>query len=350
MKNENLHPSDQQLLLFADGELPAYRADWIRAHLLACWDCRTRMSELESTIADFMQLHRQTLDPQLPPIDGPRAQLRARLAEMERSGHRDQRSPLLSSLLIRRLGYVCALALLVVFGSRMLQRHVEDRTALPEDAGMLPVPSLTPGATTTGAISGICSMSDDEVVAPVSDSLRQRVFKEYGIEGAPTANYEVDYLITPGLGGSADIRNLWPEPRYDTPWNSFVKDQLEEYLHHAVCDGRVSLPVAQREIATNWIAAYRQYFHTDHPLSADLVTQASVISDLSTDDGGPMGTEAWAPYRRAPQEWNSRHPLLLWRRKLLGPICTVPRMEASPVSQQRIDCLTSFPCPASLDG
>jgi hypothetical protein len=34
-----------------------------------------------------------------------------------------------------------------------------------------------------------------------------------------------------------------------------------------VCEGRLDLPTAQREIATNWIAAYKKYFHTDKPLA-----------------------------------------------------------------------------------
>jgi len=38
--------------------------------------------------------------------------------------------------------------------------------------------------------------------------------------------YEVDYLITPELGGATDIRNLWPYG--DTVWNAHVKDQLED--------------------------------------------------------------------------------------------------------------------------
>jgi hypothetical protein len=278
MKSENFHPSDQQLLIFADGELSAHRADQIRAHLRACWGCRSRMAVVESTIADFMQVHRQTLDPQVPPIDGPRAQLRARLAELERSTNQNQRRPLLSVLPLRRLACVCALTLLIVLGARMLPHHkTENQLTFLKEAGMLPNPSLTPGATMTTAIGSVCSMSDDEVVAPVSRGLRQRVFKEYGIAGAPSANYEVDYLITPGLGGADDIRNLWPEPRYDTTWNSFVKDQLEQYLHDAVCGGRVSLPVAQHEIASNWIGAYKKYFHTDHPLSVHLPLRVSKL-------------------------------------------------------------------------
>jgi hypothetical protein len=34
-----------------------------------------------------------------------------------------------------------------------------------------------------------------------------------------------------------------------------------------VCAGKLDLSTAQREIATDWIAAYKKYFHTDRPLS-----------------------------------------------------------------------------------
>jgi hypothetical protein len=34
-----------------------------------------------------------------------------------------------------------------------------------------------------------------------------------------------------------------------------------------VCAGKVDLPTAQNDIATDWIAAYKKYFHTDTPLT-----------------------------------------------------------------------------------
>src|SRR5450432_2567180 len=82
MRSEDLHLSDQELLLAADGELPSRRSAQVHDHLAACWDCRARMAEIEGTIADFARAHRQTLDPQSPPIAGPRALLRAQLAEL----------------------------------------------------------------------------------------------------------------------------------------------------------------------------------------------------------------------------------------------------------------------------
>jgi len=96
-------------------------------------------------------------------------------------------------------------------------------------------------------------------------ALRRKVFEEYGIVGEPRT-YEVDYLITPALGGADDIHNLWPHSYSATVWNARVKDALEDRLREMVCDGSLDLAEAQRDIATNWIAAYKKYFHTNEPL------------------------------------------------------------------------------------
>jgi hypothetical protein len=45
-----------------------------------------------------------------------------------------------------------------------------------------------------------------------------------------------------------------------------VKDALEDRLRELVCSGKVDLASAQRDISSDWIAAYRKYFHTDKPL------------------------------------------------------------------------------------
>ena len=51
-----------------------------------------------------------------------------------------------------------------------------------------------------------------------------------------------------------------------TEWNAHVKDELEDHLHHLVCDGKLDLATAQRDMASNWIPAYKKYFHSDKPL------------------------------------------------------------------------------------
>ncbi|MBV9742856.1 MAG: HNH endonuclease [Acidobacteriia bacterium] len=97
-------------------------------------------------------------------------------------------------------------------------------------------------------------------------SLARRVFQEYGLSGAEPRSYEVDYLITPALGGAEDIRNLWPQSYSASTWNAQVKDALEDHLRDLVCSGQLDLATAQHDISSDWIAAYRKYFHTDRPL------------------------------------------------------------------------------------
>jgi hypothetical protein len=73
------------------------------------------------------------------------------------------------------------------------------------------------------------------------------------------SHFEVDHLISLELGGADVAENLWPQS-YDTqPWNAHVKDKLEDRLHALVCAGKMPLEQAQRDMATDWIAAYHKY-------------------------------------------------------------------------------------------
>jgi hypothetical protein len=278
----NAHLPDQELLLAADGELAARRADQVRAHLAACWDCRARMAEIEGTIADFARAHRQSLDPQLPPIDGPCALLRAQLAQLaSKPPARSRRSLFQFHRPVLAVSFV-GVALIAVFAAAIIGRifsqqsapHGADLPLVASERGSEPDHSLTPGATRGVSVSDVCAMPHEEVVGEVSTSLRQEVFQEYGIVNAHAGDYEIDYLIAPGLGGVEDIHNLWPEPSTSRTWNAHVKDDLEERLHQMVCTGTLDLSTAQREIATDWIATYKKYFHTDRPLSvrSDLIS------------------------------------------------------------------------------
>jgi hypothetical protein len=87
-------------------------------------------------------------------------------------------------------------------------------------------------------------------------------------------------------GGVEDIHNLWPEPYTSPRWNAHVKDALEERLHEMVCGGELDLSTAQRDIATDWIAAYKKYSHTDRPLAlhSRLESQARCRTSSSRED------------------------------------------------------------------
>jgi len=266
MFDETVHPSDQDLLLCADGELSRRQAMMVRVHLEACWNCRARMAEIERTIGDFVKVHHRRLDRELPPIDGLRALLKARLSAAAQPS-RPMRCWNLNSLLHpTELRSICALTLvLALTGGFLYLRTADFRSSANHNSGVLPNRSLTPGATRAVEMGEMCATDHDEVVHPVSGVLQQRVFKEYGLRDASVDNYEVDYLISPGLGGTDDIRNLWPQPRYNTTWNSFVKDQLEDYLHRSVCAGRLNLATVQKDVSSDWISAYKKYFGTNEP-------------------------------------------------------------------------------------
>jgi hypothetical protein len=269
--SEDLHASDQEMLMAADGELPTRRAAQVHAHLAACWDCRARMAEIEGTIADFARAHRQNLDPQLPPIAGPRALLKAHLAEMASKPEATSWWSFRFNSLARRVAFTCGVfAIAALMGMLLFQKFIRRgaySAGTPFERGIVPDRSLTPGLTRRVSMSDVCSMAHEKVIGDVSTSLRQEVFQEYGIANAHASDYEIDYLIAPGLGGVEDIRNLWPEPYTSRTWNARVKDALEERLHQSVCSGELDLSTAQHDISTNWIAAYKKYFHTDRHLA-----------------------------------------------------------------------------------
>jgi Putative zinc-finger len=255
---DSSHCSDEQLLLYVDGELPLLHSIRVRAHLAACSECRARRVRVESVIGGFAEARHHSHEPAMD-ASGPRALLTARLAE---SAHDPQHGSRIHLRYARALAYACALVLLVASGFAAF--HHSTTARLNGDLRLLPDPGFTPGATRAVALADLCS-TDDEVVRDVPSSLQKKIFQEYGIRGVPAAEFEVDYLITPGLGGSDDVRNLWPEPHSNTVWNSYVKDQLEDHLHRMVCERKISLNEAQKEIASNWIEAYKKYFHTQEP-------------------------------------------------------------------------------------
>lgn len=100
--------------------------------------------------------------------------------------------------------------------------------------------------------STICSYGYTETVRPaesVTEPEKKASLAAYG-ETEPLHDFEYDHLIPLGLGGASnDPRNLWPEPGASPN----TKDALEDRLREEVCDGRMTLARAQREITANWV-------------------------------------------------------------------------------------------------
>lgn len=207
------HCTDAELMAIMDGEAP-------RDHFATCPQCRARYAELERALNEFTAIH-----------CSPRSTAWWR--------------------------YAAAALFLVAATGLWLMRSRPD----------LPNADLTPGATRPMTQAEVCVAlaQDDDRIAP--RAMAEQVFSHYGIRNPQPRSYEVDYLITPALGGAENIRNLWPQPYGGSVWTARVKDALEDYLRTMVCNGRLELATAQEDIATDWIAAYQKYFRTDQPLT-----------------------------------------------------------------------------------
>ena len=241
------HLSDSELIRLADGEMSSSEASGRRRHLTECWACRARAQEIESTIGEFVRYRNQDLS-SLSPSAGSRAIFRARLSEVAKDPA--AASPAWS---FRRAfpafaaGGVALLAMLITFGGTVNADGPKPRT------------NLTPGETRPVSLAEVCAAPEtDDGARAIPGEVRRLVFASYGMDPAQSGAYEVDYLITPELGGAYSVRNLWPQP-YSARWNARVKDKLEHRLHQLVCQGKIELPTAQRAIATDWIGAYRKY-------------------------------------------------------------------------------------------
>jgi hypothetical protein len=121
-----------------------------------------------------------------------------------------------------------------------------------------PDPALTPGAVLTTDLKVLCVPNYTKEVRHVTEAEANAVYKEYNIKRVK-GQYEVDHLISLELGGSNDIKNLWPQSYVTQPWNAHVKDRLEDYLHREVCKGHLEIKEVQKEISGDWIAAYKKY-------------------------------------------------------------------------------------------
>ncbi|HEX2914307.1 MAG TPA: HNH endonuclease signature motif containing protein [Chloroflexia bacterium] len=125
-------------------------------------------------------------------------------------------------------------------------------------ANLYPDPNLTPGDVFPGVTAKeVCVSGYTKTVRDVSTAEKQEVLNRYHL-AYEAGKYEVDHFIPLELGGSNDLKNLWPEPYSPLP-GARQKDKVENALHQAVCDGKMSLPQAQQIIRQDWYAYYLQH-------------------------------------------------------------------------------------------
>jgi hypothetical protein len=129
-------------------------------------------------------------------------------------------------------------------------------------AWVMPNPKLTPGDVLPSVTTeDICTPGWAHDHRDVTQADKAEVYAEYpGTEERCQCPgcCEVDHLIPLELGGSNDIKNLWPEPEDPRP-GFHEKDQLERTLHSRVCKRMMSLADAQKCIAADWFGCWKTY-------------------------------------------------------------------------------------------
>ena len=135
-------------------------------------------------------------------------------------------------------------------------------------AGDLPDPKVTPGAinpnvTQANIQQTICVSGWTKTIRPpttYTTKLKIQQLRAAGLRGT-ASEYEEDHLISLQLGGHpTDPANLWPQPWVTSSgWDARKKDVIETRLKRMVCTGKISLADAQKEIATDWMAAHTKY-------------------------------------------------------------------------------------------
>lgn len=127
---------------------------------------------------------------------------------------------------------------------------------------VLPDPNCTPGVinpdvTQENIDSTICQRGFTKTIRPpasYTNHLKREQIQGYGFTDISTRDYEEDHFISLELGGSpSDPKNLWPEP-HGSPNE---KDLVENYLNRQVCERKMTLVEAQKEITTNWYNVYK---------------------------------------------------------------------------------------------
>lgn len=100
--------------------------------------------------------------------------------------------------------------------------------------------------------------------APVKSRLLHQQYP-----GAEPQEFELDHRVPIEDGGCTDcLSNLWLQPWRDPQhhtckpevmMDAACKDRLENYVHHQICIGHMTLEEGQAIFLGDWIAAYDKY-------------------------------------------------------------------------------------------
>jgi len=108
----------------------------------------------------------------------------------------------------------------------------------------------------------ICVPGYTKTVRPATsytNGVKRKLLREAGIDESHMPEYELDHIVPLALGGHPrSLDNLMLQP-WEGEGGAKHKDRLEAKMQCLVCSGQVPLDQAQREIYSDWQAAYHRY-------------------------------------------------------------------------------------------
>lgn len=135
----------------------------------------------------------------------------------------------------------------------------------------LPDRKLTPGTADASLTRDvICKAGwSAQSVRHTTNWLKKTVYRAYRVTSHKPGDYEIDHLVPLSCGGMDVRSNLWPEPALTVvrgrDMGYHQKDRLENALHKAICDGKITLARAQAGMKADWTVLYRRFVQDDFP-------------------------------------------------------------------------------------
>jgi len=80
-----LHPEEEQLLRYIDGELPTRASSEVRSHLESCWQCRAALEELQNVVSQCVHYRKSVLQRHLPTPPAPWVDIHRQFDEIDAS-------------------------------------------------------------------------------------------------------------------------------------------------------------------------------------------------------------------------------------------------------------------------
>jgi hypothetical protein len=251
------HLSEVELIRYIDQEMSEGESAAACSHLAECEVCRTDLWEITQVGREVNQMI--AASSHVADAAQARRSLQARLEDAEPTLLQRKQFPVWLRNRMTPAFLGGAAGVLAIIGLVLLLPNPGRSNA--EKAASLPNRALTPGMTRQVELRDVCREGDDDLDPAVPVQRKEAVFREYGISLDHAGDdFQVDYLISPQLGGTDDVRNLWPQSYKETTWNAAAKDELERHLSQLVCERKITLQEAQHAIAHDWIAAYQKYF------------------------------------------------------------------------------------------